>query len=119
MACSKWRASDDAPRPRPFIRRSKVRVGLNVGWSSFATFSTHTCGLQHNGDAHMSLAIQGGFAAYLWVTLWQFALGGLQAGALPTDPRRVGDELASRRQKAVSFMGGAVSWGAWGLGGLG
>jgi hypothetical protein len=64
----------------------------------------------------MSLAIQGGFAAYLWATLWQIALGGLQAGALPTDPRRVGDGFASRMQKAVSFMGSAVSWGAWGLG---
>jgi hypothetical protein len=116
MACSKWRASDDAPRTRPFISRSRVRVGLNVGWSSFATFSTSTCRLQHNGGALMSLAIQGGFEAYLWATLWQIALGGLQIGALPTDPRRAGDELASRMQKAISFLGSAVSWGAWGLG---
>jgi hypothetical protein len=54
--------------------------------------------------------------AYLWATLWQITLGGLQAGALPIDPRRAGDDLASRMQKAVSFMGSTVSWGAWGLG---
>jgi hypothetical protein len=64
----------------------------------------------------MSLAIKGGFEAYFWATLWQIALGGLQAGALPIDPRRAGDDLASRMQKAVSFMGSTVSWGAWGLG---
>jgi hypothetical protein len=64
----------------------------------------------------MSLAIQGGFEAYLWTTLWQIALGGLQAGALSFEPRLAGHDLASRMQKAVSFMGSTVSWGAWGLG---
>jgi hypothetical protein len=64
----------------------------------------------------MSLAVQGGFEAYLWATLWQIALGGLQAGALPIDPRRAEDEFASPMQKAVSFMGSTVSWSAWGLG---
>jgi hypothetical protein len=65
----------------------------------------------------MSLAIQGGFEAYVWATLWQIALGGLQAGTLPPDTRRTGDDITARIQSAVSFMGSAVSWGAWGLGG--
>ena len=72
------------------------------------------CSLQHSG-ALMSLAIQGGFVAYLWATLWQIAMGGLQAGALPLDPRGAEHDFASRMQKAVSFMGSAMSWGAWSL----
>ena len=75
------------------------------------------CSLQHSG-ALMSLAIQGGFVAYLWATLWQIALGGLQAGALPLDPRGAEHDFASRMQKAVSFMGSAMSWGAWSRGSL-
>ena len=113
-----WLVSDDALTTRPFISRSRARVGLNVGWSTFATFSTRACGLQHNG-ALMSVAIQGGFEAYLWAALWQIAMGGLQAGALPLDPRGAEHDFASQMQKAVSFMGSAVSWGAWSLGGLG
>ena len=66
----------------------------------------------------MSLAIQGGFEAYLCATLWQIALGGLEAGALPLDPRGAEHDFASRMQKAVGFMGSAVSWGVWSLGDL-
>lgn len=43
-------------------------------------------------------------------------MGGLQAGVFPLNARRAEDDFASRMQKAISFTGSAVSWGAWGLG---
>lgn len=63
-----------------------------------------------------SLAIQGGFQAYVWAALWQIALGGLQAGTLQFDPQHPRDGLGAQLKRAVSFMGSAISWGAWGLG---
>jgi hypothetical protein len=108
--------SDDAPRTCPFTSRSRLHAGLKVGWSSFATPSTAIRKLQRDGEVVMSLTIQGGFEAYVWAALWQVALGGMQAGASSLDPRRSRDGLGARMQNAVSFIGSAISWGAWGLG---
>jgi hypothetical protein len=63
----------------------------------------------------MNLAIQGGFEAYVWAALWQVALGGLQAGGPPFRAKTAVDHWSSRLQHAVSLVGSAVSWIAWGL----
>jgi hypothetical protein len=68
-------------------------------------------------SAGMTLAIQSSFEPYVWAALWQAALAGLQAGG-PALNSRAGDasDWLSRLQYAVSLMGTAVSWMAWGLG---
>ena len=65
----------------------------------------------------MTVAIQSSFEPYVWAALWQVALAGLQAGGPALNPRS-GDanDWLSRLQYAVSLMGTAVSWMAWGLG---
>lgn len=64
----------------------------------------------------MNLTIQSSFEAYVWAALWQAALGGLQAGGQPFNPKLESDDWRSRVQCAISLMGSAVSWFAWGLG---
>jgi hypothetical protein len=53
----------------------------------------------------------------VWAALRQVALAGLQAGGPALNPR-AGDanDSLSHLQYAVSLMGTAVSWMAWGLG---
>jgi len=64
----------------------------------------------------MNLAIQGSFEAYVWAALWQVALGGLQSGGPPFNPKATADNWTARLQYAASLMASAVSWVAWGLG---
>jgi hypothetical protein len=63
----------------------------------------------------MNLTIQGSFEAYVWLVLWQVALGCLQSGGPAINPNATIETRIGSLQYSLYLIANSLSWMVWGL----